>query len=105
MVSWLLSVVLIGALLGSAAFFLAAAVRTVEFIQSMQYAGIKPWSCNLCMSFWSTTFVTGGAALAVSATGVPMNYGMMLAAAVPAMTVSTLLLERYGDVPADDLPV
>lgn len=33
-------------------------VRALPGIQGWVQRGIKPWACDLCMSFWSTIFTT-----------------------------------------------
>lgn len=30
------------------------AVRTLAWVDSKVTAGVKPWACNVCMTFWST---------------------------------------------------
>ena len=33
-------------------------VRALPGVQGWVQRGIKPWACDLCMSFWSTIFTT-----------------------------------------------
>jgi len=69
------------------------AVRALPFIDAMVVKGIKPWSCDICMSFWST----GGFALAAAS-----QDPRLLLCAGPAYTIALIVLsfmERPAAMP------
>lgn len=45
-------------IVGMSAAAIPPCVRTRDYVQDWMLRGIKPWACDLCMSFWSTVFAT-----------------------------------------------
>jgi len=39
--------------IGLSAFYLTSLVRKFSWVQSRVMAGVRPWACNACMSFWT----------------------------------------------------
>lgn len=39
--------------IGLCAFWLTSVLRRFSRIESLAMAGVKPWACNACMSFWT----------------------------------------------------
>lgn len=51
--------ILVAALvIGMSAASLPPIVRAAPFVQTWMLRGLKPWACDLCMSFWSTIIAT-----------------------------------------------
>ena len=79
-------------------------LRAFSAIQRRVVAGLKPWSCDLCMSFWSTLVVLGGATLLLRWWDTrPLFYG-------PCAFVGCLfLVQRLGGrsavLPLPELPL
>lgn len=83
-------------LLALAAVSLTTMIRAIPFVKAMADRGVKPWGCDVCMSFWSL-----GLAAVVAAT-----YDLAaLLAAVPAHGLAVLLLHRLRPFPALDVDV
>lgn len=59
------------------------AIRALPWVSRMVDAGIKPWVCDVCMSFW----LTGGLALAAV-----MRDPTLILCAGPAYTLAMLVL-------------
>ena len=41
----------------AAAFFLVSLVRTFRVVKVLMIRGVKPFACDLCMSFWASVAV------------------------------------------------
>lgn len=81
---------------------LVTAVRALPWVSEKVVAGVKPWSCDICMTFWGTALVT-----VVAATATLDGYVILLAG--PAYTVALVVLERVLHAPPpgpppEDLP-
>lgn len=72
------------------------AVRALPWVSRKVDAGIKPWACDVCMSFWGTALFS---VLASTVTREPLH----LLAAGPAYTIALLILARL-EAPPIPLP-
>ena len=45
--------------MGLGAFWLTGVARKLPRIEVAAMAGVKPWACDACMSFWSTMMLVG----------------------------------------------
>ena len=108
MLALLAEIAIAALLLGVSAFVVTAALRKIDPFETLALQGVRPWTCDLCMSAWTATlpcalFGAGAGALAAPAlAGVPWWHpGLVLALAyVPGAGVSLALLEWYrGHVP------
>lgn len=43
----------------AAAFFLVSLLRSFTWVKVKMIDGVKPFACDLCMSFWATAMVAG----------------------------------------------
>lgn len=71
------------------------AVRALPHVDKLVLAGVKPWSCDVCMCFWSTALFS-----VIAASW--MREPLYAACAGPAYTVALLILshlQRPGDFP------
>lgn len=89
----LLTVLVASVVLGMSAAAIPPIVRTLPFVQAWVLRGVKPWACDLCMSFWSTALTTAfWAALDVPAL-----------AGLPAFVV-TFAIVRFNSEPIGPPP-
>ena len=89
----LLTILVAAVVLGMSAAALPPITRALPFVQSWTERGIKPWACDLCMSFWSTAIMTAF----WSAMGVPALAGL------PAFVV-TFAVVRFNSEPIGPPP-
>lgn len=54
----ILQVIAAALLIGMSAAAVPPVLRALPFISDWTARGIKPWACDLCMSFWSTVLST-----------------------------------------------
>lgn len=74
------------------------AVRTLAWVDEKVVAGVKPWACNVCMTFWSIVLVWGPLAL--------LAWGPEAVVVLPpAYTVAFVLLERVLEKPPENYPM
>lgn len=92
--------------LGAFVFLVAAtavgateAIRKAPLIRGWNEQGIKPWACDLCMSFWLTLIVV---LLAVVVPSEPQLY--WIGAWMPAFALAYSWLTRVTPVPVDVHP-
>lgn len=78
---------------------IVTAVRTLAWVDRKAMAGVKPWACDVCMSFWT------GAFLVIGAVGISGQL-VTLAVAPPAYTIALLVLGLLQRPPSStgDLP-
>lgn len=62
-------------------------IRQIPYVQRKMLEGVKPWVCDLCMSFWSTLLF----ALVWSTQGSPR------VSAIPAFAIAFLIVRKNGD--------
>ncbi len=87
------------ALVGLGGVGLATIVRALVPVRWLEQ-GIKPWSCDLCLSFWATAFCTVVAAC--------MGHGTVQDAAVVLLsgfTIAYAVLQRLVVVPVEAPPL
>jgi len=53
----MLNLILTAIVIGSTAAGFALALRALPGVRGWVEAGIKPWACDICLSFWSTAVV------------------------------------------------
>lgn len=82
------------ALLGLAAYFLVSVIRALPPFRGWVARQVKPWACDLCMSFWSTLVVSGAAILG----------GQMAADAVAVGAAGGVCLGLLSALGKRDLP-
>ena len=88
MMGWTLVDVLLGAfVVGMSGAAVPPIVRALPFVVPWLERGVKPWACDLCMSFWSTILAGG----LWAALGVP------IVAALPAFVVTFFIVRRNSD--------
>ena len=63
-------------------------VRQIPYIRVKMFAGVKPWVCDLCMSFWSTL---------LSAVCWYLFYSVPLISFVPAFSLTFLVVRKNSD--------
>lgn len=63
-------------------------LRALPWIQRLVREGMKPWACDVCMSFWSTFGVTGSLVLT-------KNWDF--AAALPGFAITLLVLRKLTE--------
>jgi hypothetical protein len=77
------------------------AARALPWVDTRVLAGVKPWACDICMSFWTGAVLVLGAAAIAGALEV-------LAVAPPAYTIALVVLRHlqapHGAPPPPDLP-
>ena len=77
------------------------AVRALPWVSQRVFENVKPWACDICMSFWIGAFVTSGAAAIA-------HDLVVLAVAPPAYTLALLLLRAlqapHGEAPPLEPP-
>jgi hypothetical protein len=92
--------ILVAALIiGMAAAAIPPIVRAAPVVQIWMLRGIKPWACDLCMSFWSTV-------LATLFCGVFESFPLF--AGVPAFVVTFAIVRHNSEPkgpPPDALPL
>jgi hypothetical protein len=74
-------------LVGATAAGLVHAVRTLPPVERLVQRGVKPWACDVCMSFWCTLLVVGASGL--------LGLDWLLAAA-PAYPVALFVTRQLG---------
>lgn len=72
-------------------FWLTNVVRRLPHFEMATMAGVRPWACNACMSFWSTVPLSG-AHFWISGRAQPLAY-------IAAAGLSLLLLEFLNPRP------
>jgi hypothetical protein len=82
-----LEVLLRAIAVGSTAAGLVHAMRALPPVAELVQRGVKPWSCDVCMSFWCTLLVVGASGL--------LGLDWLLAAA-PAYPVALWLTRQLG---------
>ena len=71
---------------GLAAAGLASVVRALPYFRDLVFRGVKPWACDLCMSWWGS--LAGGAALDLPAAhGWPAAGVLVLAGVAVSLAV------------------
>lgn len=93
-----LVVAIIVASLGSVG--LTVAIRVVRPVSTWNEKGIKPWACDLCMSFWGTLAFCS-VQTATGATMVEAALAWMPAFAVAFWTIQRIVPEPMGGPPID----
>lgn len=78
---------------GMSAAALPPILRALPFVDTWVMRGIRPWACDLCMSFWSTLITT----CFWKAMGVPWLAG--LPAFVVTFAIVRLNGEHFGPTP------
>ena len=89
----LLTVFVSAVLVGMSAAAIPPIVRALPPIQEWTQRGIKPWACDLCMSFWSTVVMTA----------VWCALGVLPIAGLPAFVV-TFAIVRFNSEPIGPPP-
>lgn len=82
-----LDVLLLALLTGSTAAGMVVAVRALPWVYKRMLEQKKPWSCDICMSFWTVALLTLGLGLTLQAWVV----------AGPAYPVALWVLRRLTD--------
>ncbi len=72
------------------------ALREAPFVRDWNEAGIKPWACDLCMSFWMTLLIV---VIGIFSSNHPRPE--WLGAWMPAFTISYTWLTRVTPAPLD----
>ena len=89
-------VIIIVASLGSVG--LTVALRAVPPFSKWNEEGIKPWACDLCMSFWGTLL------FCIVQGFVGISFEQMLAW-IPAFAVAYGIVQRITPEPMGDPPI
>lgn len=97
LVELLLAVLLAALVAGAAAPGIVLAVRALPPVARLVEAGVKPWACDVCSSFWTTALAV---AIVVSVT----NEARLLLAAGPAYTLALFVLARLQAAPEGGAP-
>lgn len=74
------------------------AVRKLPWVDVRVLEGVKPWACNVCMSFWTGAILVLGAAAVASELAV-------LAVAPPAYTIALGVLRWFEEPSGASPPV
>lgn len=94
--STLLELALFAILAGVTSVGAVVAVRQAPLVRGWNERGVKPWACDLCMSFWMTLLIVGIGIF--SANHPPLEW---LGAWMPAFTISYTWLTRVTPAPPD----
>ena len=84
------------------AYYLVKLTRGFKSMQQRLIDGIKPWACNVCMSFWTTALLTlliAGLSWCIIDPKV-VNW-WLLVPWLPSMGLCTFMLEWTPDRPID----
>ena len=57
MSEWLILILLAAILVGLGSFAIVELVRRLPVIEQWTLRGMRPWACNLCMSFWTSALM------------------------------------------------
>lgn len=72
---------------------LSGIVRTLGFVRPLVARGVKPWSCDVCLSFWTTLLV--GLVIFLASYSITRTARLdSLVVVVPAHGLALLLLSR-----------
>lgn len=80
------------------AYWLVKLIRGFKFVQPNLIDGIKPWACNVCMSFWTTMLlIVGMNCTAYYIIEPRVTNCWLLVSWAEALGLCTLLLEHTPD--------
>ncbi len=63
-------------------------VRQISYVKGWMLAGIKPWVCDLCMSFWSTL---------ISSVFWSLYFHTTIISAVPSFAITFLIVRKNSE--------
>lgn len=96
---FLLELALFAFLAAATAVGFVIALRQAPHVRDLNERGVKPWACDLCMSFWSTLAICALASLMDDRDELPWK----LWAWLPAFAIAYPWLARVNPMPSDSL--
>lgn len=94
MTTVLCNIAIVGLLVGFSTPGVVLAVRALPPVDRRVLASIKPWACDICMSFWTT------GALAMLVATVMKDWRLLLSCG-PAYSISLMLIRFMTRAPED----
>ncbi len=85
-------------IVGIAGFYLTCLLRVLPMVTKHVQQGRKPWSCNVCMAFWSTLPLAVALFLVAE---LPIVASASVAAAAPGVALMLLLIRDALMLPPD----